>query len=170
MLKQKDLTNQMLTATKSSKINISEEKKTKLISETLSEYLNQGDILLLHGETGVGKTTFVKHLINSLQKKHKQVVTEVPSPTFNLLIEYKINDLLIKHFDLYRVNDEKDLINLNIFENYLDQITLVEWPELIKLDNFKKRIDLCFKYSDDLNKRFLTISSNNKISFINELK
>ena len=170
MLNKKDLTNPMHIATKSSKINISEEKKTKLISENLSKYLKHNDILLLHGEIGIGKTTFVKHLINSLQKKHNQKITEVPSPTFNLVIEYKIDHLFIKHCDLCRVKDEKEIINLGIFEDLSDQITLVEWPELLKLDNSKNRIDLFFEYNDELNERFLTISSFNNIPFINELK
>ena len=49
-------------------------------------------------------------------------------------------------------------------------ITLVEWPELLKLDNSKNRIDLFFEYNDELYERFLTISSFNNIPFINELK
>ena len=92
------------------------------------------------------------------------------SPTFNFVSEYKIDHLLIKHCDLYRVKDAKEIINLGILENLSEQITLVEWPELLKLDNLKNRIDLFFEYNDDLNDRFLTISSSNKISFINELK
>ena len=160
----------MHIATKSSKINISEEKKTKVISETLSKYLKKDDLLLLHGEIGVGKTTFVKNVINCLQTKYNQKITEVPSPTFNLVFEYEIDNLIIKHCDFYRIKDEREIINLGIFENFSEQIILVEWPELIKLDNSKKRIDLYFEYNDNLNERFLTISSNKNISFINELK
>ncbi len=160
----------MHIATKSSKIDISEEKKTIKISERFSKYINHGDILLLHGEIGVGKTTFVKHLINFLQIKNNLAVTEVLSPTFNLVIEYKLNQLLIKHCDFYRVKDEKELINLGIHENFSEQITLVEWPELLKLKNTKKKIDLFFEYNNNLEKRFLTISSNYNISFVDELK
>ncbi len=160
----------MRIATKSSKINISEENKTKIISENLSKHLKQNDILLFYGEIGVGKTTFIKHLINSLQKKNNQKITEVPSPTFNLVIEYKINDLIIKHCDLYRVKQKNEIINLGIFENFSEGIILIEWPELLNLEKIKNRIDLKFEYNDDLNKRFLTISSNKNISFINEFK
>ena len=71
---------------------------------------------------------------------------------------------------VYIGKDEREIINLGIFENFSEQIILVEWPELIKLDNSKKRIDLYFEYNDNLNERFLTISSNKNISFINELK
>ena len=165
-----DHTNPMHIATKSSKLNISKEKQTKFISEILSKYLKHNDVLMFHGEIGVGKTTFVKYLINSLQKKYNQNITEVPSPTFNLIIEYKIDNLLIKHCDLHRIKNEKELTNLGIFESLSEQITLIEWPKIFKLDNNINRIDLFFEYDDNLNNRFLTISSNKNISFINEIK
>ncbi len=59
----------MHIATKSSRINISEEEKTKSIAEVFSKNIKLGDVLLLNGEVGVGKTTFARHLINFLQKK-----------------------------------------------------------------------------------------------------
>ena len=75
----------MLTATKSSRINISDEAKTKLVAKILSKHLKSGDVLLLNGELGVGKTTFIKYLINFLQKNSNQKITEIPSPTFNII-------------------------------------------------------------------------------------
>ena len=105
----------MLIATKSSRINISEEGKTKSIAEVFSKNIKLGDILFLNGELGVGKTTFVKYLINFLQKKYNQAITEIPSPTFNLINEYQLDSFVIKHYDLYRINDEKELNNLDIF-------------------------------------------------------
>ena len=59
----------MHIATKSSRINISEEIKTKSIAEVFSKNIKAGDTLLLRGELGVGKTTFIRYLINFLQKK-----------------------------------------------------------------------------------------------------
>ena len=61
----------MLIGTNSSKLDISSEKQTKTISEKLSNYLANGDIVYLFGNIGSGKTTFVKYLINNLQKKKK---------------------------------------------------------------------------------------------------
>ena len=66
-----DLTNQMPIATKSSKIDITLEKNTKSISQKLFKYLFKGDVICLKGEIGVGKTTFIKYLINNLQSKYK---------------------------------------------------------------------------------------------------
>ena len=160
----------MPIATKSSRINISKESKTKSIAEILSKNLITGDVLLLSGELGVGKTTFVKHLINSFQFRYNQPITEIPSPTFNLVNEYRLKNLIIKHYDLYRINDEKDLKNLGIFEIDNDQITLIEWPKIIKNYIFNNFIDLSFQYSEDFKERFLTFSSNNNISFLNEIE
>ena len=160
----------MPIATKSSRINISDEKKTKLIAEIFSKNIKSGDTLLFSGELGVGKTTFIKYLINSLQLIFNQSITEIPSPTFNLVNEYKLEKLIIKHYDFYRINDEKELDNLGIFENNIGQIILIEWPKIIKHYRLKNTIDLFFEYDEDYNKRFLTLSSTNNISYLNEFK
>ena len=160
----------MHTATKSSRINISEEGKTRSVAEIFSKSIKTGNIIFFKGELGVGKTTFIKYLINFLQKKNNQPITEIPSPTFNLVNEYNLEKLAIKHYDLYRINNEKELINLSIFEESIDQITLIEWPEIIKNYKTNNIIDLIFEYDEEYKKRFLTISSNNKFSFIDEFK
>ena len=160
----------MPIATKSSRINISDEKKTKLIAEIFSKNIKSGDTLLFSGELGVGKTTFIKYLINSLQLIFNQSITEIPSPTFNLVNEYQLEKLIIKHYDFYRINDEKELDNLGIFENNIDQIILIEWPKIIKHYKLKNTIDLFFEYDENYNKRFLTLSSTNNISYLNEFK
>ena len=121
----------MLTATKGGKINISEEKDTKSVAEKFSKLIKQGDFILLSGNLGVGKTTFIKYLINSFQKASNLKVSEVTSPTFTVVNEYQIKKILIKHYDLFRIKNKKELNNLGIQENLKDQITLVEWPEIV---------------------------------------
>ena len=159
----------MPIATKSSKIDISQEKDTKSISQKLSNYLSKGDIIFLYGEIGVGKTTFIKYLINSLQLKFNQKETEVPSPTFNIVYEYKINDLIIQHYDLYRIKDNLELRNIGFYEGQKDSLIFIEWPEIIK-DKPKNRIELFLNYEENLNKRSLVISSDFKKEIIYEYK
>ena len=159
----------MLTATRGGKINISDEKDTKFVAEKFSRLIKIGDLILLSGNLGVGKTTFIRHIINSIQKINKQKVSEVPSPTFNITNEYKIKNILIKHYDLYRIKNEKELDNLGIKENLEKQITFVEWPEIIKKLKIKSSIDLIFKYNNNFTKRYLKIISKNK-KITNEFK
>ena len=159
----------MLTATKGGKINISEEKDTKSVAEKFSKLIKQGDFILLSGNLGVGKTTFIKYLINSLQKANKQKISEVTSPTFNITNEYQIKKTLIKHYDLYRIKNKKELYNLGIQENLNDQITLVEWPKIMKKIKVKNSINLIFEYKKNYTERYLSIISKNK-KFLNEFK
>ena len=164
-----DLLNQMLIATKSSKIDISLEKNTEFISKKFSNFIKKGDIIFFYGEIGVGKTTFIKYLINSLQIKKKIKPTEVPSPTFNIVNEYKIDETIISHYDLFKIKDPKELFNIGLFEDNSEKITLVEWPEII-FDKPKKIIELYFSYKDDFNQRNLEIFSEYRKEIINELK
>ena len=152
-----DLTNQMPIATKSSKFDISKESDTAKIAKEVSKKIKKGDILFFFGEIGVGKTTFIKYLINNLQKINKVKLTEVPSPTFNLLHEYKVKSLLIEHYDLFRIEKKIDIKNLGILENRSSILTLVEWPEKIS-KRPKKRIELLFKYKSKSDKRILKIN------------
>ena len=112
----------MPIAIKDSKIDISSEETTKELAKDLTHYLKGGEIVYLYGEMGVGKTTFVRHLINQFQKNKKLHITEVTSPTFNLLNEYDINDLVIKHYDLFRLKDKSEITNLDLFEIHLSNI------------------------------------------------
>jgi tRNA threonylcarbamoyladenosine biosynthesis protein TsaE len=106
---------------------------------------------------GVGKTTFVKYLINQLLIKKNLQTTEVTSPTFNLLNEYEVDNLIIKHYDLFRLKNESEIKNLDLFDQNKNTITLIEWPELIEKENVKKTIDLVFNYENELNNRSVKI-------------
>ena len=148
----------MPIAIKNSKIDISSEEFTKELAKNFSHYLKGSEIILLYGEMGVGKTTFVKYLINQIQKKKNLSLTEVTSPTFNLLNEYQINDLVIKHYDLFRLKNKSEIKNLDMFENNKNSITLIEWPQLIDRTKLTKIIDLTFIYENELNNRSVIIN------------
>ena len=120
------------------------------------------DFIFLTGEIGVGKTTFTRYFINHLQEKEGTNKTEVLSPTFNIVFEYDVKDFTIKHYDLYRLKNVEDIQNIGLFENTEQCITLIEWPELIK-EKPLNRIDLFFKYTDDMNKRFLSIKTTGRL-------
>jgi len=160
-LEQRVHSNRMLIATNSEKIDISSEVKTAELAKNFTKILKKGDVVFLYGEIGVGKTTFIKHLINSLQEKNNLQRSEVTSPTFNIVNEYDIGNLNIKHYDLFRLKNNKELENIGLLENYDEHITLIEWPEKVEmvLDN---KICLFFEYGPDLEKRTINIKGLNE--------
>ena len=151
----------MPIATNSDKIDITLEVKTAELAKKFSRILKKGDVVFLHGEIGVGKTTFIRHLINNFQKNNHLKLTEVTSPTFNIVNEYDVGNFIIQHYDLYRLTDSEETKNIGLLENYKELVTLIEWPEKIKKKTNNK-IDLFFSYGENLNKRFLTIEGLNK--------
>ena len=155
-MEQKVHLNPMHIATNSGKIEISLEVKTAELAKKFSKILKKGDVVFFHGEIGVGKTTFIRYLVNNFQKNNNLKQTEVTSPTFNLVNEYEIGNFIIQHYDLFRLTSSSEIKNIGLLENQKETLTLIEWPEKIKkkVDN---KIDLFFEYSEDLNKRFLLI-------------
>ena len=156
MSESKVLLNLMPTAIKSDKIDLSTEKETEELASTFLKKIKPGCFIFLYGEIGVGKTTFIRYLINQFQKLNKLEITEVTSPTFNLLNEYQINDFKINHYDLFRLKSTEEIKNLDLFEDNKNTITLVEWPQIIK-EKPKNLIELVFEYGKDHKTRSLQI-------------
>jgi len=152
----KVLLNLMPTAIKSDKIDLSSEKETEELASTFIKKIKPGCFIFLYGEIGVGKTTFIRYLINQFQKLNKLEITEVTSPTFNLLNEYQINDFKINHYDLFRLKSTEEIKNLDLFEDNKNTITLVEWPQIIK-EKPKNLIELVFEYGKDHKTRSVQI-------------
>ena len=150
----------MLTATSSDKIDLSSEKKTEELANKIFKNIKPGNIIFLYGEMGVGKTTFVRYLIHKFQKDNKIKLSEVTSPTFNLLNEYSINQIKINHYDLFRLKKDEEIKNLGLFEDNTDVVTLIEWPELIK-EKPKNLIELIFEYEKDHQTRSVRIKGLN---------
>ena len=134
----------MPIAIKDSNIDISSVESTRELAKKFSKILKKGEVIFLHGEIGVGKTTFIRHLIHNIQKDNRLNLTEVTSPTFNLANEYDVGIFIIQHYDLYRLTKSDETKNIGLLENQKEILTLIEWPEKIdkKID---KKIDLFFK-------------------------
>ena len=156
MSESKVLLNLMPTAIKSDKIDLSSEKETEELASTFLKKIKPGCFIFLYGEIGVGKTTFIRYLINQFQKLNKLEITEVTSPTFNLLNEYQINDFKINHYDLFRLKSTEEIKNLDLFEDNKNTLTLVEWPQIIK-EKPKNLIELVFEYGKDHKTRSVQI-------------
>ena len=146
----------MPIATSSVKIDLSSENKTEELAVKISKKLKQGDIVFFYGEMGVGKTTFIKHLIQEFQRVNKFKQIEVTSPTFNLLNEYQIAKTKINHYDLFRLKSNEELKNLDLFSEKQNTIILIEWPQIIK-EKPENLIEFIFEYDENYEKRFVHI-------------
>ena len=143
-------------------MNLSSLKDTKKLSKKISEIIKTGDIIFLYGEIGVGKTTFVRFFINYLEGKNGIKNSDVLSPTFNIVYDYDVKDIKILHYDLYRIKNYKDILELGMFDISKDHIKIIEWPELINTKP-KDRIDIFFKYSKLKNSRTVKIIGLGKL-------
>lgn len=146
----------MPIAISSDPINLSSEKETEELANKILKKIKLSDVIFLYGEMGVGKTTFVKYIINGLQKKNSIKQTDITSPTFNILNEYQIKKIKFNHYDLFRLKSIVELKNLNLFGDRTTSITVVEWPQIIK-EKPKNLIELNFIYEDDYKKRSVQI-------------
>lgn len=137
-------------------IRLRDQAATARLARALSKELKAGDIVALHGDLGVGKTTFARALIFALTGDE-----EVPSPTFSLVQIYEPkNDLAaapIWHFDLYRLEQPAEALELGIEEAFDQGISLIEWPE--RLGGFmpKNHLQLELGFGDNQNERLATI-------------
>ena len=130
-------------------------------SKKVADRLKEKDFIFLVGEIGVGKTTFTRFLINYLQKKEGLKVSEVLSPTFNLLYEYDLKKYKIMHYDLYRLNNEEELNNLGILKENEDAIKIIEWPKIIKI-HISNKLEINLEYTKKGNERKLRLFGTGK--------
>ena len=138
------------------------------ISEIILKKLDKKDCLFLIGEIGVGKTTLTRYLINNLQKQKGLSLTEVLSPTFNLLYEYEISDFKIMHYDLYRIKETKELKHLGIFSDKQEAIKIIEWPQLINIPLIDK-LEVHLDYVKNENEREIKFKGSDRWKILNEL-
>lgn len=128
-------------------------EQTKKLAQAFAKLLVGGEVILLNGDLGAGKTTFTKFVLQALGVKGN-----ITSPTFTLMHEYRTKKFNIYHFDMYRLSDASEATALG-FEEYLysedkSNIVFVEWAENIKdilKGNFIK-IDI--KLLDDNKRKF----------------
>tara|TARA_Y100000590_G_scaffold173757_1_gene198684 strand:+ start:149 stop:604 length:456 start_codon:yes stop_codon:yes gene_type:complete len=129
---------------------------TKYFSKNISKIIGAGDVIFLYGEIGVGKTTFVRFFINSLESNNGIKNSDVLSPTFNIVYDYDVGNVKILHYDLYRLKNYREISQLGMFETSTDSIKIIEWPELIE-SKPKDRIDIRFQYSKSSDSRQIKI-------------
>ena len=101
------------------------EQDTAAMGRELGATLTAGDVVLLHGDLGAGKTAFVRGLAEGLGVE----AADVTSPTFTLMQEYRGGRLPLFHVDLYRLNDPREIEDLGLDEIAEDGVLAIEWAE-----------------------------------------
>lgn len=109
------------------KIIIKNENDTRCFGEKLAKQLKKGDVLALAGDLGTGKTTLTKYIAKGLG-----IDSEITSPTFTIVQEYKTGSLPLYHFDVYRLGGAEEMYDMG-YEEYFygDGVCIVEWADLI---------------------------------------
>lgn len=130
-------------------------KEANLVAfgSTLGKNLSGGEILLLFGDLGAGKTTFVKGIAGGMEID----IDLVRSPTFTLVNTYPGKKLSLIHADLYRLTNPLDIYELDLLEQEEDSVVAIEWPGDILSHLDGKIISIMLNYVDDIH-RELSIS------------
>ncbi|MEM8799924.1 MAG: tRNA (adenosine(37)-N6)-threonylcarbamoyltransferase complex ATPase subunit type 1 TsaE [Pseudomonadota bacterium] len=127
------------------KICLNHAEATRALGAKIAKCARAGDHILLMGPLGAGKTTLVQGFVKALAPD-----AEPLSPTFTLLNIYpRVLDVPIYHYDLYRLDSPRDLVELSWFEDPHARITLVEWPDRLGNALPESRLDIAFGSADD---------------------
>jgi tRNA threonylcarbamoyladenosine biosynthesis protein TsaE len=142
-------------------------QKLSTFAEKFALISKPSDIILLQGELGTGKTTFTRFWINALYRKKKiPPPFSIKSPTFPIMISYDLGDYEVYHYDLYRLKNTKELSELNIYENFTNNISIIEWPEiLIKSLEKKNYYFIKFSFVNKTTRKIKFYNSIEKIYF-----
>ena len=123
-------------------------KATRNLANALAPLLRPGDVVTLEGSIGIGKTTFIRALLETLG-----CIEEVPSPTFNLLHTYELGSVTFWHFDLFRIERLTDVYELGIEDALENGICLIEWPKIMAKLLPTERLELEFFYQEERSRR-----------------
>lgn len=140
------------------KIISNSEKETKLIGRKFAKDLKKGDVIVLTGDLGSGKTKFTEGVLQFFGLEN-----EISSPTFNIVNEYVNRDVNVYHFDVYRLEDEDEFYAIGGEEYFEKGICLIEWGEMIESALPNKYIQISFSRNlEDENVREIVIEEINK--------
>lgn len=109
-------------------VELADEEATRSLGKALTARLQIGDMILLRGDLGAGKTALARAIVQAHLAAHG-IAEDVPSPTFTLVQTYESPALLIAHADLYRIEGPEELRELGLAEFADEGVVLVEWPE-----------------------------------------
>ncbi|TKZ19337.1 tRNA (adenosine(37)-N6)-threonylcarbamoyltransferase complex ATPase subunit type 1 TsaE [Shimia litoralis] len=135
-------------------IHLTSADATAALATLMAKSLGAGDVLLLAGDIGAGKTHFARALIQSLLQEPE----DVPSPTFTLVQTYETNAFDIWHADLYRLTAPDEVVELGLLDAFEDALCLIEWPDRLAELAPENALGLSFELGSSEETRKLTVS------------
>jgi len=137
-------------------LGLADEAATISLGQRLAALAQPGDVILLFGTLGTGKSTLARAFIRALTSDDE----EVPSPTFTLVQAYETPAGDVWHFDLYRLDKPEDSYELGIEDAFVDGISLIEWPERLGRLIPRRRLELTLEPGESETTRRATLVSH----------
>jgi len=140
-------------------------EETKKLGKEVGKLAKPGDLLAFYGELGAGKTCFIQGISQELEVKDY-----VTSPSFNIINEYQ-GKLPIYHFDLFRLNNAEEILELGYEEYFYGEgLTVIEWAEKIEQLLPKEHLKIDIKFKDRYKRRISFIPQGHRFNnFLEEL-
>jgi tRNA threonylcarbamoyladenosine biosynthesis protein TsaE len=129
-------------------------QETQHFGEAIGAALGIGDVVLLSGALGAGKTSLVRGMLHALGFEG-----EVPSPSYAIVIPYERPDvrIAVAHVDLYRIDDPEQLDELGLDDALSDGILLIEWPERAGDKRWRNALEISLKIGPDDSRRLTAV-------------
>ena len=128
-------------------------QETEAVAVALGDVLDAGDLVVLSGDLGTGKTTFVKGVARALGVRET-----VTSPTFTIVQEYD-GRVPLAHVDVYRIDRIQELYDFGFEELFDDRVVLIEWGDTVDPALPRDRVDVRFALGDDIDERHIEIDA-----------
>lgn len=140
------------------RIRLTSPEKTAELAAAFARLVRPGDVFLLSGQIGAGKTHFTRSLIQARLAYADRPVEDVPSPTFTLVQTYEVDGFEIWHADLYRLTHPDEVEELGLFDAFDTAVCLIEWPDRLGDLAQAKAIGMNFSVPDDPETRIVDLS------------
>lgn len=137
------------------RLSLPDQEATRAFGSRLAGLIRPGDVIALRGVLGAGKTELARALIRA----RAGAAIEVPSPSYTLVQDYRIGDLVIRHIDLYRIADPAELLELGLDALAAGEAWLIEWPERAEAALPPDRLDVELRQGDAPNARIADVTA-----------
>ena len=138
-------------------VSVTDEAGTFRLADDIAAIARPGDVIALHGDLGMGKSALARAVVRRLAGNPD---LEVPSPTFTLLQSYETARFPVHHFDLYRLADPDELIEIGFSDAIGEGLSLIEWPERAGDELPGERLDIVISEGDGFNGRRFSLEAH----------